>query len=307
MPVISTSRTSTKLESRSHTQPPTPSATSDDQREAVAQRAAVDHRHHCRRCFDPRRDDVPAYSRCSARPTLSTSPAPIVSSRSPSRSSVRRNGLGGRVVAHPGDALAVAGVGRRLGDEQAGDAGVVLGGLARGIDVEDHRQVGLRQRLAERRRLALGPAVQVRLEERDDAARVLGAGGGDRRRDLGRVVRVVVDDARAGGGGAERARSGGPRPGSPRAPRPRSSTSAPASLTAVSAAAALRALWAPGTVSVTGTPSNAKRRAARASAPARRRTRSGRPPARSAPAARPRAAPAPRKARNVSSTSRRDA
>ena len=95
----------------------------------------------------------------------------------------------------------------------------------------------------------------MRLEERDDAARILGAGGGDRRRDLGRVMRVVVDDAGAGGGRAERLEAAA-RALEVRERRGRVVTSAPASLTAVSAAAALRALWAPGTVSVTGTPSN---------------------------------------------------
>ena len=96
------------------------------------------------RCFDGPSARMSLLARSGARPTLSTSPAPIVRSRSPSRNSARRKRLGGRVVAHPGDALAVAGVGGRLGHEQAGDAGVVLGGLARGIDVEDHGQVGAR-------------------------------------------------------------------------------------------------------------------------------------------------------------------
>ena len=65
------------------------------------------------------------------------------------------------------------GVGGRLGDQQAGDAGVVARCLARGIDVEDDGEVGLRERLAERRGLALRAAEEVRLEQRDDPLRAL--------------------------------------------------------------------------------------------------------------------------------------
>ena len=157
---------------------------------------------HCRDA-STRRRQAPSAIRASARPTLSTSPAPIVSSRSPSRSSRAQERLGRRVVAHPGDALAVAGVGRGLGDEQAGDAGVVLGGLARGVDVEDDRQVGRASAAPNARasrwvrlnRCGWKSATTRRGFER--------ARGRDRRRDLGRVVRVVVDDERAGGGRAE--------------------------------------------------------------------------------------------------------
>ena len=39
----------------------------------------------------------------------------------------------------------------------------------------------------------------MRLEDGDDPARRQRAGGGERRRDLGRVVRVVVDDLGAVG------------------------------------------------------------------------------------------------------------
>ena len=85
------------------------------------------------------RGEVPAYAtargrRCRRRRRPSSAAGRPRAARS------RRNVSAVGVVAHPGDALAVAGVGGGLGDEQAGDAGVVLGGLARGIDVEDDRR-----------------------------------------------------------------------------------------------------------------------------------------------------------------------
>ena len=145
MPVTCTSRTATKLESRSQNQPPTPIATSTREREPVAQRAAVDHRHHCRRCFNARSDGVDlleSEARRSADHAVDVARAHRQQQVALAQFGAQEP-LGGRVVAHPGDALAVAGVGGGLGHEQAGDAGVVLGGLARGIDVQDHREVGV--------------------------------------------------------------------------------------------------------------------------------------------------------------------
>ena len=86
---------------------------------------------------------------------------------------VAQEGLRGGVRAHPGDALAAAGVGGRLGDEQAGHAREVLRALAR----RDRRRAPRRGRRAasarpNARRLALRARVQVRLKAGDDAARV---------------------------------------------------------------------------------------------------------------------------------------
>ena len=175
---------------------------------------------------------------------------------------VAQEALGGGVVARPDDALAAARVVGRLGDEQAGDAGEVLRALARGIHVEDHGQVGGGERAPERGRLALRAREQVRLEAGEHAPGPERARGGDRRRDLGRVVGVVVDDLGAVRGVPEPLEAPARRPRRSPAASAAAATSAPASRIAVSAAAALRALCSPGTDERARPPSASKTRRA---------------------------------------------
>ncbi|CAA9576744.1 MAG: hypothetical protein AVDCRST_MAG33-3137 [uncultured Thermomicrobiales bacterium] len=67
-------------------------------------------------------------------------------------------------------------------------------GLPGGVDVEDHGEVGRGERRREVGQQRMRPGVGVRLEGDDDpAVTEPGAGGGDRRRDLLRVMGVVVD------------------------------------------------------------------------------------------------------------------
>ena len=167
---------------------------------------------------------------------------------------------------------AAPGVGGGLGDQPPGHAGEVLRPLARRIDVEHAGDVGGGQRRAELPRKVLGAREQVRLEDRDDPAprpsRPL-ARRRDRRRDLGRVVGVVVDDMRARSVSPEllepppRAAEGRQRR------RPPPPGPAPASTAASSAAAALRRLCSPGTARSGPVPRPNGRRARRRGARAR--------------------------------------
>ena len=142
---------------------------------------------HWRRASTRFRRSLLNRRRCAASarherlPSASTSPAPIVSSRSPLAQFVAQEGLRGGVDAHPGDALAAAGVGGRLGHEQAGDARVVLRALARRVDVEDDARSASASACAERARLALRAREQVRLEEATTRRGLERARGLDRR------------------------------------------------------------------------------------------------------------------------------
>ena len=209
--------------------------------------------------------------------------------------------------AHPGDALAAAGVGGRLGDEQAGDAGEVLGALARGIDVEDHGEVG-RARARGRTRVASRCVREYRCGWKQATTRrgLERARGGDRRRaPRSGGARSRRRRSAPVGGRAERARSGGRRPRSSPARCGRAATSAPASLIAVSAAAALRALWAPGTASVDGDAVEVEASSrSRVSSGSASKTVGSPASAHEVRRARPAARASARKARNVSSTSR---
>ena len=83
-----------------------------------------------------------------------------------------------------------------VGDDPRGDAVDRL--LARRVDRRDDRHVGDAQRLAELAREVARAREEMRLEERDDATvGIAAARGVERRADLGRMMRVVVDDDRA--------------------------------------------------------------------------------------------------------------
>ena len=82
---------------------------------------------------------------------------------------------------------------RRVGDEARRDARDRR--LARRVDGEDVDDVGREEGRAEAGRLVARPREEVRLEEDDEAPlRVRLPRGAERRRDLRRVVGVVVDD-----------------------------------------------------------------------------------------------------------------
>ena len=143
---------------------------------------------------------------------------------------------------------------RASATSQPADAREVLGALARRVDVEHAGQVGGASARPNAPARCCGARVEVRLEGGDHAPRAERPRGGDRRRDLGRVVGVVVDDA------ARRPRCA--RGVSKRRPAPlklaiaatAACGSAPASRAASSAATALRALCSPGTASATSQP-----------------------------------------------------
>ena len=70
--------------------------------------------------------------------------------------------------------------------------------FARGVDRRDERDVRAAQRVAELRREVARARIEMRLKQRDDAAlRIAAARGVERGPDLGRMMRVVVDDQRA--------------------------------------------------------------------------------------------------------------
>ncbi len=172
-------------------------------------------------------------------------------------------GLGLVEARQPRDRAPAGGVGGRGGDEPARDAGEVLRALARRVD----RRARRRRRRARARRRTRAPVCRVRENRCGWKAATMRRAPSVRAasivaRDLRRVVGVVVDHERARGRRAEPLEApAGAREVRParRRPRPRS---APASRQAVSAAAALRALWAPGTDSSTSTPSSVEARAA---------------------------------------------
>ena len=81
---------------------------------------------------------------------------------------------------------------RRVGHERARHA--FARRLARAVDGRHEEDVRVQEHRPEVRREVLRAGVEMRLEERDDApVRVRLAGGRERRGDLRRVVRVVVD------------------------------------------------------------------------------------------------------------------
>ena len=84
-----------------------------------------------------------------------------------------------------------------VGDHPRGDSFDRF--LARGVDRRDEGEVGLGQRFAELAREVARPRVEVRLEEGHDAPlRIAVSRRRERGPDLRRMVRVVVDDERAG-------------------------------------------------------------------------------------------------------------
>ena len=199
----------------------------------------------------PGRDEAPAQLVDVAR---AEHQAQVALAQQPAQD--RRGGVEGRQPQHRAPA---GGVGGGLGHQQPGDAGEVLGPLARRVDVEHGGDVGPGQRGAELAREPLRARVQVRLEDRDHPPRRQRAGGVDGGGHLGRVVGVVVDHARAAARGPEGleappgAGEVGQRRGGGRAGRRRPARQASR------AAAALRALWAPGTARRTACPRHSKR------------------------------------------------
>ena len=132
------------------------------------------------------------------------SPAPRVSSTSPSPSREPSASAASSAVGQPPDRAAAAAVGRRLGDHQAADPGELADRLLAGrVDVEHRDLVGGRQRGAELVREGLGARVEVGLEGGDQPALGELARRLERRRDLGRVVGVVVVDPRPVGSALE--------------------------------------------------------------------------------------------------------
>ena len=103
----------------------------------------------------------------------------------------------------PGDAPPGAGVGGGLGDQPPGDAGEVLRALARRVDAGHDDEVGGASAAPNSRAWACVRENRCGWKTATTRPRLERAGGGDRRRDLGRVVGVVVDDERAGRRGAE--------------------------------------------------------------------------------------------------------
>ena len=134
-------------------------------------------------------------ARGSARAQRRRSPAPSTSSTSPG--SARRARYSSRIL----DATAST---RRAGprSESASTTSLpvtaAIGLLAGEVDVGDDDVVGRGERRGELACEVARPRDEVRLEEHPQPpARERLAGGGDRRRDLGRVVGVVVDDRHA--------------------------------------------------------------------------------------------------------------
>ena len=160
----------------------------------------------------------PPRSSRSARP--STSPAPSVSSRSPSAQDRAEQPLGVVHRGGPVHAPAARGAGGRRGHEPAAHARVVLGALAGRVDVEHADDVGQRQRPAELARQHRRARVEVRLEARDHAPRRQRPRRLERGAHLGRVVGVVVVHLGARPRCARAARTAAARPRSSRAPAP---------------------------------------------------------------------------------------
>ena len=92
----------------------------------------------------------------------------------------------------PEDGPALGRVGGGLGDEQTAHAGIVRGALARRIDVCHDDHVRSRQRASQLAREQPRARIQVRLEHRYQPVAVQRARRRQRRRDLARMVRVVV-------------------------------------------------------------------------------------------------------------------
>ena len=153
-----------------------------------------------------RHGDRPSRRLTSARPVRSatsrsarrsTSPAPSVTTTSPSASRRRKHRLAPRRASEatrPG--------GRRRGRRSASATSLPVtpasspsGRSRAGIDVEHHDDVGARERAAELAVQVQRARVQVRLEDRDQALRLERARGLQRGAHLGRMVRVVVEDA----------------------------------------------------------------------------------------------------------------
>src|SRR5664279_846165 len=130
------------------------------------------------------------------------------------------HGLGVGEARQPVDRPAGGCVGGPLGDQQAADAGVILGALARRIDLEHNDLISLGQRGAELARQRGGARIEVRLEDGHQPpvgqrARAPQGGG-----HLGRVVGVDVIDRGAARAGAEQLKA-------PARAAPRSMTTTP--------------------------------------------------------------------------------
>src|SRR5688572_21087946 len=97
----------------------------------------------------------------------------------------------------PADRHPRAGLEGAVDDDLPADARDRL--LARGVDLHDHRGVRGRERRSEISSDVNRARVEVRLEEDDETAVGERAGGGDRGRELGRVMGVVVDEEHAPG------------------------------------------------------------------------------------------------------------
>ena len=173
----------------------------------------------------------------SSSPRRLTSPAPIVTRRSPSFRSASRRGT---TSARTSRSTTLRWPRVRAASETRRDGDARDRRLARRVDGEDVDGVGREEGRAEAGRLVPRPREEVRLEEDDEAPlRVRLPRGAERRRDLRRVVGVVVDDedavplalpleAAGDAGEASRAPSRTPRTGRRararrRSPRARSS------------------------------------------------------------------------------------
>ena len=109
-----------------------------------------------------------------------------------------QNGGGFLDRGQPPDRLPSGLIGGRVGHELAGHARIVRRLFAGAVHVEDHDLVGAGKRPAELPVHVQGARVQVRLEGGDQTARRELPRRPQSRLDLGRMMRVVVEDARAG-------------------------------------------------------------------------------------------------------------
>ena len=126
------------------------------------------------------------------------SPAPITRQRSPSRSPSASNARASSKLGIHATGRPAARVGRRGRDQTPVDAGEVGRPLAGRVDRQHDDPIGGRQRDAELPRERARARVKMRLEDGDHAPGAERPRGRDRRRDLGRVVGVVVVHRRAG-------------------------------------------------------------------------------------------------------------
>ena len=133
----------------------------------------------------------------SLRASSSTSPAPSVSSRSPSLSSLCETLLGVLQAGHPPDRAPRGRVRRRLRDEEAAHVWEVLGPLPRPVDVQHDYEIRQRERAAEVAGEHLRARVEMRLERGDQAVRLERPRGLERGAHLGGVMGVVVVHERA--------------------------------------------------------------------------------------------------------------